>query len=637
MTTVFSPIKIGNVEIKNRMAVAPTVKNLAATSGYVTERILENYSIEADGPGLYIVSMTFTEKQGHVFKGQTGIHDERAIFGMAEVANRIHKAGAKTFLQISHGGNLCSKSWIGETPVGPSDIEQWPGEAVRELTTEEVYAIADNYGKAAERAKRAGFDGIEMHGCHGSLMLQFLSKLQNCKRTDKFADGKEFLYEAVRRAQHYCGEDFPIGVRLSCHEYMMEDTGREGFTWDECKELVVELEKMGVAYIHASAGRIGHTPDRTFPPLYEPRGVNLKFSQMVKELVNIPVITVGRFQDPKLIKKVIREGSADLVAMCRPVIADSHIAKKICDGKDEDVRQCMGCNWCLEKLFIQESLECPMNPAYGWETEYALKPVTTPKKVMVVGGGVAGLQTAYAAATRGHKVSLYEKADVLGGQTRIAASMPSLYTRELWNLPRWLIRQINKLDVDIHLGEEVTEELINKVNPEVVVFATGATEIPAEFAGTKVSTMWDYLQGKVEVGKNVVVTGSEAVELAASLCNERKKVTIVQKDDDFQWPDYITPGGARREPLTKMLQKADKRFGSEIVKVTEDEVTIKTGDNEESIPYDNLIISNGRTKNNALYYDMVGKNREVYCIGDARDVRTILNASHEGYWVGRTI
>lgn len=640
MVTVFDPIKIGNIEIKNRLAVAPTVKNLADQFGLCGARILENYSIEADGPGLYIVSMTYTEDQGRVFKGQTGIHNDLAVYGMSEVANRIHKAGAKTFLQLSHGGNLCSEGIIGETPVGPSDIPQWPGQTVKALSTEEVYTIADNFGKAIARAKEAGFDGVELHACHGSMMLQFLSKLQNQGRTDKFAEGKEFLYECIRKGQEHAGKDFPIGVRMSCHEFMMEDKGVEGFDLEKTKEIVVELEKMGVVYIHASAGRIGHTPDHAFPPLYEPRGVNLRFAEEVKKLVKIPVITVGRYQDAKIIKKVIRDGQADIVAMCRPVIADPHISKKICDGKDDTIRQCMGCNWCLEKLFNQVGLECPMNPAYGWEREYALVPAETVKTVMVIGGGVAGMQAAYAAAKRGHRVSLYEKSDSLGGQLKVAARYPSLYTRELWNLPRWLIKEIAKLPIDVHLNAEVTEELIEKVNPESIIVATGAVETTYDFkvsGKTKVAYLWDYLAGNVEVGKKVAVVGSEAVEAAASFCNEGKTVTLIQDQADYVWPNYITGGGARREPLGRMLKKADVKFNARLKEVTDSGIKIEFGGKEEAIECDTVIIAEGRDRVDGLFRKFAGKNRELHVVGDAREVRNMLTASHEGFWVGRTI
>lgn len=640
MATVFDPIKIGNVEIKNRLAVAATVKNIADQDGRVNPRILENYSIEADGPGLYIVSMTYTEDQGRVFKGQTGIHNDLAVFGMAEVANRIHKAGGKTFLQLSHGGNLCSEGIIGETPVGPSDIPQWPGQTVKALSTEEVYKIADNFGKAIARARAAGFDGVELHACHGSMMLQFLSKLHNKGRKDIFDNGEEFLYECFRKGQEYAGADFPIGVRFSCHEFMMEDKGVEGLEFEKVKEIVVVLEKMGAAYIHASAGRIGHTPDHSFPPLYEPRGVNLRFAEEVKKLVNIPVVTVGRYQDAKLIKKVIQDGKADIVAMCRPVIADPHIAKKIMDGKDDSIRQCMACNWCLDKLFNQVALECPMNPAWGWEREYALKPAETVKTVMVVGGGAAGLQAAYAAAKRGHRVSLYEKSDSLGGQIKAASRFPSLYKRELWNLPRWLIREIGKLPVDIHLNTEVDEALINAVNPETIIIATGAVEKTYDYkvsGNTKVTYLWDYLAGKAEIGKKVAVVGGEAVEAAASLCNEGKTVILVQSGEGYTWPEYISGGAARREPLSRMLKEAVAKFNAKLTEVTDSGIRIETGGKEEEIECDDVIIADGRTKKDDLFRKFYGKNREVYIVGDAKEVRTLLTASHEGYFAGRIV
>ena len=640
MATVFDTLKIGNIEIKNRMAVAPTVKNLANYDGNVSTRILENYSKEADGPGLYIVSMTYTEEQGHVFKGQTGISNSIQIASMEEVANRIHKAGAKTFLQISHGGNLCVEEISGEMPVSASEIRQYPNQPVRCLTTDEVAAIAKNYGKAAARAKAAGFDGVEMHACHGSLMLQFMSPIHNQGRTDRYAKPECFLYECIEAAMKECGPDFPIGVRLTCHEFMQEDNGKPGLEFDTVKKMAVDLEKMGVAYIHASAGRIGHTGDRAFPPLYEPRGVNLRFAEELKKIVNIPVITVGRFQDPRLIKKVISEGKADVVAMCRGVIADPHIAKKIMDGQEEDVRQCMGCNWCLNRLFEQFSLECPMNPEYGREREYALQPTQTPKRIMVVGGGVAGLQAAYAAATRGHIVSLYEKTDSLGGQLGFASQFPALYTRELWNLPRWLIRQVKKLPVELHMKEEVTEELIQKENPDAIIVATGAVEtkvnVPVE-EGASLVYLWDYLKGNAEVGKKVVLFGSEAIEAAVSLCNEGKKVTLLQEGDDYTWAPYILPGASRREPLIRGLKKADVQFNTKVTAITKDGVEVMTENGPQTIACDTVIAAPGRTKTDALFTALKGKNREIYVIGDAREVRNMTPASHEGYWVGRTI
>ena len=642
MQTIHDSIMIGNVEIKNRLAVAPTVKNIAEQNGRVNSRILDNYSIEADGPGLYIVSMTYTEEEGHVFKGQTGIQDANAVFGMSEVASRIHKAGGKTFLQISHGGNLCSEPITGMMPVGPSDIAQWPGQVVHALTTEEVERIAENYGIAAARAKEAGFDGLELHACHGSLILQFLSPIHNQNRTDKYADPPAFLYECVEAVQRHCGKDFALGVRLTCHEFRMEDVGLPGLEFDLVKDIVVELEKMGVHFIHASAGRIGHTQDHSFPPLYEPRGVNVRFAEEIKKLVKIPVITVGRLQDPIIIKKIIEEGRADMVAMCRPFMADPHIAKKIVEGKEDTIRQCMGCNWCLDRLFNQLGCECPMNPAYGWEKEYALIPTNMPKRVMIIGGGVAGLQAAYAAAKRGHEVSLYEKTDQLGGQLRVASNFPALYTRELFNLPKWLIKEVKKLPVAIHLCTEVDEALVERVNPDAIIVATGAVESKPDFKMTddsKVVYLWDYLEGTAEIGERVVIVGDEAIEGAASLGLEGKKVTMVQGGESYFWPPYVMAGAARREPLIRFLKKGkvDTKFNASVKDVQKDVVVLDVAGNEEKVEYDTLVVAVGRTRVNDLFTAFKGKNRELYVIGDAKEVRNMTPSSHEGYWVGRTI
>jgi 2-enoate reductase len=281
-----------------------------------------------------------------------------------------------------------------------------------------------------------------------------------------------------------------------------------------------------------------------------------------------------------------------------------------------------------------------MNPAWGWEREYALTPAETVKTVMVIGGGVAGMQAAYAAAKRGHRVSLYEKSGSLGGQLKIASRFPSLYTRELWNLPRWLINEIAMLPVDVHLNTEVTEELINKVNPESIIIATGAVEQNYDFkvsGKTKVAYLWDYLEGNAEVGKKVAVVGSEAIEAAASFCNEGKAVTLIQDQADYVWPNYITWGGARREPLGRMLKKADVKFNAKLTEVTDSGVKIVCDGKEETIECDSVIIAEGRDKVDGLYRKFVGKGRELHVVGDAREVRNMLTASHEGFWAGRTI
>jgi 2,4-dienoyl-CoA reductase-like NADH-dependent reductase (Old Yellow Enzyme family)/thioredoxin reductase len=642
MPTVYDPLTIGKMVVKNRFAEAPTVKNFAEEDGRVNSRTLENFELEADGPGLIIVTMSFTEDRGQVFRRQLGVSNDKAVAGLADLANRIHKAGAKAALQISHGGNLCSEPIINALPVGPSEKPQWPGQTVHALTTEETEAIIENYGKATARAKEAGFDAVELHSCHGSLALQFLSPLQNMGRKDKYAVRPTFLYETVAAMRRYAGPDFPLGVRLSCHEFMEEDKGTPGLNFNEVlDEIAPTLEKMGVNWIHASAGRIGHTPDHAFPPLYEPRGVNVKFAEALKKKIHIPVMTVGRLQDPKLIEKIVEDGRADMVTFCRPIIADPHLPKKMIEGRYDEVRQCMACNWCLDRLFKQLGAECPMNPAYSWEKEYRLEPAQKPKKVMVIGGGVGGLQAALIASQRGHHVTLYEKSDKLGGQIKLASAFPRLYTRELWNLPKWLIAQVEKSAVKVVLKTEVTPQLVEREKPEAIVVATGAKQKTASLSAKENAVyLWDYLAGTAKIGPKVVILGGhEGAEAAVSLAREGKEVTLIEEGDDIGWPAYIYGGGARHEPLVRYLAQGKVRILTQhnVKTVNAGTVQLAGPGGETTVAADTILIALGREPEDALYKALGTRGREVYLIGDAKEVRSMPSASHEGFWVGRHV
>ncbi len=644
MASVWDPIKIGTMELKNRFAVAPTVKNMASEDGYVTAHLLKEYEVEAKGgPGLITTELAFPREDGQVFRRQLGIHNDKAVAGLEELVDTIHKNGAKASCQIGFGGNLSVKEIIGTQPLGASSKGDlgW-GSPPRGMTTEEVEEMVQVYVRAAVRAKTAGYDAVTLHGCHGSLLIQFMSPYNN-DRDDRYGDRYLFAIECVQAIRKAVGPDFPIIYRISSDEFM-EDIGETGVTIDETANVIApKLIEAGVDGIDASAGRIGITPDHSFPPLYDPPGVNVRLATAVKQKVQAPVICVGRINEPRLAFKIVEKGQADIVALCRPVIADPDYVVKAKEGRFEDVRKCIACNYCLDLLFKNFVVRCAVNPEYGRQEKFALTPAPRAKKVLVVGGGVGGMETARVAALRGHRVTLVEKDSVLGGTVRIGGAIPNVPTGELNNIVDWEITQIRKLKVDVKLGTVVTKGLIDELNPDTVVLATGASDLEPDVKGARnanVFKLTDYLRRRPAVGSKVVVVGGdEGAETALSLAREGKKVTLVAEGDGYASPSYIYPFANRSMPLKGMLNKAGVEVvrKAKVVEITESGVKIDRGGKVESLAADSVILAFGRRSNRGLQAELSGTKRELHEVGDCVEPRSLAHAIDQAAWVGRTI
>jgi len=643
MPTVYDPIKVGKIWLKNRFIVAATVKNHADEDGFINQRVLNNYEAESDGPALVTVGMSFTDRLGKCFVRQLGVHEDHCMGGMYELAEVIQRRGAKAAVQISHGGTLCGNSLVGDQEVwGPSEKPLLPGQRVHKMTTAEVEYAIEGYAKAAARIKATGFNAIELHACHGSMSLMFQSPFHNVGRTDKYADRFLFLHDCAQAMRDAVGPDFTFGVRLSVSEFGMEDLGYPGVTTEETITIVVPmLEKIGVDWIHASCGRIAVTPHHNFPPVYEPHGVNVNLAEAVKKVAHAPVIAVGRLMDPKLIEKIIEDGRADMIGLCRPIIADQRFVKKMIEERTDDIRKCVGCNWCLHCLFIQHDCGCTMNPLYGYEKEWEVTPAPKAKKVMVVGGGVSGLQAALTASQRGHEVTLYEKSGELGGQANLASAFPRLYTRDLRNLPDWLAREVKKTSVKVVLNTEVTPELVAKEKPDAIVVATGAKEMAAALPeGAKnVVYLWDYLRGTAKIGNKVVVLGgNDGAEAALSLAREGKEVTLVEESGDILLPPYIFLFSARREPMFRWLkeEKVNVLTNHKLTAATGNQVTlVDQWGVEKTVAYDTILVAVGRESASELYQAIATRGKEVYLIGDAREPRNMKDDNQEAFSVGR--
>ncbi|MHB1126267.1 MAG: oxidoreductase [Bacillota bacterium] len=644
MSTIWDPIKIGKMELKNRFAVAPTVKNMSTEDGYVTAHQLKHYEVEAKGgPGLITAELAFPREDGQIFRKQLGIHNDKALAGLEELVDTIHKNGAKVSCQIGFGGNLSVKEIIGKQPLGASSKGDlgW-GSPPRGMTTEEVEEMVQVYVQAAQRAKTAGFDAVTLHGCHGSLLIQFMSPYNN-DRNDKYADRYLFAVECIREIRKALGTDFPIIYRISADEFM-DEIGEVGITIEETANIIApKLVEAGADCIDVSAGRIGITPDHSFPPLYDPPGVNVRLATAVKQKVGVPVICIGRINDPRLAFKIVETGQSDIVALCRPIIADPDYVIKAKEGRFEDIRKCMACNYCLDLLFKNFVVRCAVNAEYGREDKFAIIPAVTKKKVLVIGGGVGGMETARVAALRGHEVTLVEKESSLGGMCRIAGAIPNVPTGELNKIVDWEITQLQKLKVDIKLGTMATTGLVNELNPDTVVLATGSSDLVPDIKGVdqpNVFKLTDYLRQRPVVGSRIVVLGGdEGAETALSLARDGKNVTLVSLNNGYAAPIYIYPFGNRSEPLKGMLNKADVRvvMNSKVVEISENGVQIERDGNQELLEADNVIMAFGRKPNKELQEELKGTDRRVYELGDCVEPKSVAYAIDQAAWISRAI
>jgi 2,4-dienoyl-CoA reductase-like NADH-dependent reductase (Old Yellow Enzyme family)/thioredoxin reductase len=640
MARVFEPIRIGNMEVKNRMVAAPTVVAYADEHGYVTQRLMDIYAERAKGgAGLIIVEATYVRQDGRMFSRMLGIHTEYHVIGLSELADIIHQAGARAALQIMHGGRQAPPHITGGQPVAPSDCAPLMGVVPRVLSTEECEELADCFATAALRVKNAGFDAVMFHGTHGFLLQQFMSPYTN-NRTDKYGDRLAFVSEVLAKTRNLVGKDFPIIYRAAADEFL----GDKGITLDMfTKEIVPALLKGGVDCLDITGG-VFETLDQVIGSLYSPRGFMVPLAEATKEVANVPVAIAGRINDPKLAEKLISDGKVDLVALSRPLLADPAFVRKMEQGKEKDIRKCIACNACMP--LGERVSRCAVNPELGRERIYQIWPALAlkHKKVLVVGGGVAGMEAARVAALRGHAVSLWEKKDRLGGLVSLAAAMPRLFTRELNNIVEWLSDQIRQLPVNIQLNKEATIDEIIKYQPDVLILAVGSHIIPPPLPGMdrpSVITLDQYLAGQANLGEKVAVIGAAyGTEVAVSLIREGKKVTVLEEGGPEQLLGAPYMDVIRMIALPKLVQEHQIPMcnGIQIKEITEKGVEYRTAEGkDETLEVDNVILAIRRQPHTELAKSLRGKISELYEIGDCRSPGRILSAVHDGAYVGREI
>ena len=486
MPRLFEPITIRGVEIPNRIVMPPMTTRLADPDGTVTEELIQYYLARAHGgTGLLIVEMCSPEPAGRHRARELGLFDDRFLPGLRELTARLKAAGARAAVQIGHAGGHTRQDVTGMPPVAPSALPHVVQEVDTRtvvplaLTREGIRAVIQAFADATERAKRAGFDVVEIHGAHGYLIAQFLSPLDN-HRTDEYGGSlrnrARFALEVLEACRERVG-DLPLIFRVSADEY-----AAGGVALDDARELSPWLVEAGADALHVSAGCYRSRPSGAvmIPPMSYPEGVFLHLARAIKSCVGVPVIAVGRLHDPALAERVLAEGQADMVALGRQLIADPEWPRKVRAGRADEIRPCISCNTCVDGMREGARIQCLVNAMAGREVQFELRPVPRPRSVMVVGGGPAGMEAARVLALRGHRVVLVEQSDRLGGQLRLAARAPIFQNVEtdasvLLRFVEFLGRQLGTVGVAVKLGQAVTPRLVNELKPEVVVLATGAS------------------------------------------------------------------------------------------------------------------------------------------------------------------
>jgi len=634
LESIFSPFTLKGKVIKNRFTIPAMVTNYCNEDGTATEKFLVYHEERARGGwGLIITEDYAVDPLGRGFKNVAGLWNDDQIEGHKELPKRVKAHDTTIIAQIYHAGRQTNSGVIGKDaiPVAPSAIQcPFSTKTPRELTIPEIQVIVSQFANTAYRAKQCGFDGVEIHGGHGYLIAGFMSLYAN-KRVDNYggniANRTRFPREIVQAVRAKCGNDFIIGFRISADEFI-----EGGRTIEDTKVIVSILEEAGIDLVHISAGTYV-SADRIIPPYQVRHGWITDFAAQVKRNVEIPVITVGRINDPFVANNAVKDEKADFVAMGRASLTDPHLPNKVDAGRREEIRNCIACNHgCIGILFTDNPIKCVLNPELGKEYRGEVTKVDVAKKVAVVGAGPAGLSAAIYAAKRGHQVEVFEKESRAGGQLYLAAIPPG--KGEISGFINWQVGELSRLGVPIHYNKAVGADTLDGRGFEEVIIATGAVAqtLPMHDVDfPHVVEANDVLAGLVGVGASAIIIGGGQVgsETASHLGVHLRDVTIVEMGLAIA-PDK--PLAPRWHLLKELAGRNVKMLTNTIAKeIKEDVVVIETNGTERTISADTVILATGSISICGLVEILDSKGMSVRTVGDASEVSNILNATTSGY------
>lgn len=639
LKNLFAPIRIGALTARNRLMMPAMSINFGVDdAGRVTDQLTEYFVARArGGTGLMLVGGGAVHPTGLELPRLPTLWDDGCIPGLRRMTDAVRPHGACFGMQLMHGG----RQSYHDNKVAPSPL---PALAVvkgvpRELSLPEIAEMVAAFGDSARRCREGGFDFVEIHAAHGYLINQFMSPNAN-KRTDAYGGSFEnrtrFMLALFRDIKAKAGADFPVGVRINGEDYI-----QDGWHLPEALELARLLEAEGADYLHVSAGVYGSS-ELTIPSMYVPHGCFVHLAEAVKQAVRIPVVAVGRIKSPEMADRIIREGRADMVAMGRAQLADPEIANKALAGRLNEIRPCVGCCvGCIHAVLALEPGGCVVNPDVGREYQLgALQPAETPKRVVVVGAGPAGLAAARMAALRGHTVTVVEERGKIGGVARLAALPPG--RGEVWDIVDFLQRELDRLKVEIRLNAPV-DAAITALRPEVAVLASGSLPEMPVITGlfqTKMTltTVVDVLEGRSLAGDRVIVLGGgqAGLVLADFLAQKGKEVAVLNRRPHFAEEMSSNDRFYLRERLKHDGVRLYKRVS--IQRFLADGVEFKSAGEAHCLSgFDTVILSERMTPIREAAARFKQRGITLHVVGDAKNPRTLMHCLSEGEEIGREI
>ena len=658
---LFTPVKIGSVTIKNRFAMAPMGPlGLADSEGGFNQRGIDYYTERAKGgTGLIITGVTFSdckvETQSMPNCPNSTYNPVHFIRTAREMTERVHAYGSKIFLMMSAGfGRVTIPTNLGEfPPVAPSAIpHRWLDKICRPLTVEEIKSIVKSFGDGAYNAKRAGFDGVEIHAVHeGYLLDQFAISMFNL-RTDEYGGSLEnrlrFAREVVEEIKSRCGKDFPVALRFSVKS-MIKDWREGALPGEEFEEKGrdvaegLEAAKLLVQYGYDALDTDVGTYDAWWwnhPPMYQEKGLYRPYCKMVKEVVDVPVLCAGRMDNPDMASQAVENGECDIVSLGRPLLADPDYVNKLRAGRLDQIRPCISCQeGCMGRIQEYSMINCAVNPQAARERDMAYDPILRSKKVLVVGGGVAGCEAARVLAIRGHQPELYEKGSRLGGNL-LPGGAPEFKEDDL-ALADWYAAALKDLRVPVYLNHEVTKEEVLAGDYDAVIIATGSQ--PKKFSlgdDDKVYTAAQVLLKEKDCGESTVIVGGGLVgcETALWLAEHGRKVTIVEALDKI-----LAVNGPLCHANKDMLERlvpyhgVDVITGAKVKSYRDGVLTAETAEGEKTISCDSVILAVGYREEDSLYRQLEFDVPEIYLLGDAKKVSNIMYGIWDAFEVANHI